>query len=237
MIVDEPNGAADTSRSDPMQLPFDDIQRRFLLKFGEALFDGYAEMAIPVEAVVERFEVLVGRIGGTKVQEISFAIYAANLALGPFFDEVSVETRKDRIQGRMQDTHSHFFHELGRLRGIMYLSYYSHWEPAEDGSDGQAENRANPVHRQIGFTLPKFRQGLRGAGDVAVPIGVTPGREIDANCFVDADANAHDIDVVVVGSGAGGAIAALNLSKQGYKVLVIEAGHICDRPGLPTKKA
>ena len=201
-----------------MQLPFDMIQRRFLLKFGEALFDGYAEMAIPVEAVVERFEVLVGRIGGTKVQEISFAIYAANLALGPFFDEVSVETRKDRIQGRMQDTHSHFFHELGRLRGIMYLSYYSHWEPAGTGSDGQAENEHNPVHAQIGFTLPAYRQGLRGAGDVAVPIDVTPGREIDDDAFVNADTIAHDLDVVVVGSGAGGAIAALNLSNEASRV-------------------
>ncbi|WP_295639128.1 GMC family oxidoreductase [Novosphingobium sp.] len=206
-----------------MKLPFDDIQRRFLLKFGEALFDDYAEMAIPVEAVVERFEVLIARIGGTKADEVSFAIYAANLALGPFFDEVSVDTRKDRIRNRMQDTHSHFFHELGRIRGIMYLSYYSHWEPAEDGSDGQDENRTNPVHQQIGFTLPKFRQGLRGPGDVPVPIDVTPGREIDAAHFVNAATIPHDIDIVVVGSGAGGAIAALNLSRH-YKVLVIEAG-------------
>ena len=207
-----------------MQLPFDDIQRRFLLKFGEALFDGYSAMAIPVPTVVERFEELVGRIGGTKVTEISFAIYAANLALGPFFDEVSVETRKGRIRNRMQDTHSHFFHELGRLRGIMYLSYYSHWTPAEQGSDGQDENRANPVHAQIGFKLPKFRQGLRGPGDVAAPLYVTPGREIDAAHFVHPQAIPHDIDIVVVGSGAGGAISALNLSKRGYKVLVIEAG-------------
>ena len=207
-----------------MQLPFDNIQRLFLRKFGEALFDGYAAMAVPLEVVVERFEELVARIGGTKVTEISVAIYAANLALGPLFDEISVETRKGRIRDRMQDTHSHFFHELGRLRGIMYLSYYSHWVPAEDGSDGQDENRANPIHAQIGFTLPKFRQVLRGPGDVPVPIGVTPGREIDADCFVKADAIPHDMDVVVVGSGAGGAIAALNLSKQGYKVMVIEAG-------------
>jgi choline dehydrogenase-like flavoprotein len=207
-----------------MQLPFDDIQRRFLLKFGEALFDDYAEMAISVPQVVERFEELIARIGGTKADEVSFAIYAANLALGPFFDEVSVETRKDRIRNRMQDTHSHFFHELGRLRGIMYLSYYSHWEPAEDGSDGQAENRTNPVHAQIGFTLPAYRQGLRGPDDVAVPIGVTPGREIDDDAFVHPQAIPHDIDVVVVGSGAGGAIAALNLTRAGYRVMVIEAG-------------
>ena len=231
MIVVEPKGAAATNRSDPMKLPFDDIQRRFLFKFGEALFDDYAEMAIPLEAVVERFEELVARIGGTKTDEVSFAIYAANLALGPFFDEVSIETRKGRIRNRMQDTHSHFFHELGRLRGIMYLSYYSHWEPAEDGSDGQDENRVNPVHAQIGFTLPKFRQGLRGAGDVAVPIDVTPWREIDAAHFVNAATIPHDIDVVVVGSGAGGAIAALNLSEH-YKVLVIAAGPYLRSTGI-----
>ena len=207
-----------------MQLPFDMIQRRFLLKFGEALFDDYADMAISVPQVVERFEELIARIGGTKADEVNFAIYAANLALGPFFDEVSIETRKGRIRNRMQDTHSHFFHELGRLRGIMYLSYYSHWTPAEQGSDGQAENEHNPVHQQIGFTLPKFRQALRGASDVPAPIDVTPGREIDAAHFVNASTIPHDIDVVVVGSGAGGAIAALNLQKQGYTVLVIEAG-------------
>lgn len=207
-----------------MQLPFDMIQRRFLLKFGEALFDGYAAMAIPLDAVVERFEELIARIGGTKAQEVSVAITIANLALGPFFDEVSVEERKERIRNRMQNTHSHAFHELGRLRGIMYIAYYSHWVPPEDGGCGQDENEHNPVHAQIGFTLPKFRAGLRaGDRDIRPPFDVTAGREIDDRFFVRPDAIPQDIDVVVVGSGAGGAIAALNLSAR-YKVLVIEAG-------------
>lgn len=209
-----------------MELPFNDIQRRFLRKFGEALFDGYREMAIPVPTVAERFEELIARIGGTKAREISLAIYAANIALGPFFDEVPVAERKRRIIDRMQNTTSDFFHDLGRLRGIMYLSYYSHWIPG-----GQDENRGNPVHAQIGFTLPDYRQTLRaGPGEVPVPIGPIDREELHPGDFVMADDLPADIDVVVVGSGAGGAIAALNLAKvHGYKVLVIEAG-----PYLPS---
>ena len=143
-----------------MQLPFDAVQLRFLKSLGEALFDDFEEMAISVDEVVDNIQQFFGMLGGTKAEEISWSLRIAELAMAPLFHELSLEHRKDRIKSRMRDSQFDAFQDMAKLRSILYFGYYGHWiDPvghhAEDG--GQDANRDNPVLRQIGFTLPKFR--------------------------------------------------------------------------------
>jgi choline dehydrogenase-like flavoprotein len=207
------------------QLTFNHIQLEFLRSMAEALFDDFAEMAISVDQVVENMQELVGMIGGTKAQEISLATTLAQLAMAPFFEELSVDGRKARLRHRMQETRIEALQELARLKSILYFCYYGHWQdPVGDGDTleiGQVANEHNPVLKQIGFTLPRFRP-RRLPGDV--PINLVPGREIDPRHIVPIEHKFDDIDVIVIGSGSGGAVSALNLAKWGHKVLIIEAG-------------
>ena len=214
-----------------MKLPFDQIQLRFLTALAEALFDEFEEMAIPIEQVVENVHKFFAMVGGTKAEEIGFSLRMAELAMGPFFNELSIEARKERIRSRMQNTQFDAFQDMARLRAIVYTGYYGHWidpigQTNRDG--GQSANRDNPVLRQIGFTLPKFRE--RGAGEV--PLERVEGREIAREHVVPVTMVPGDIDVIVVGSGSGGAVSAHNLAKRGYKVLVIEAGPFHPSPAI-----
>lgn len=206
-----------------MKLPFNHQQLRFLTAMAEALFDEFEEMAIPVSQVVENVHHFFAHVGGTKAREIGSSLTLAELAMAPFFTDLSVADRKERIKSRMQNTQFDAFQDMAKLRAILYFGYYGHWiDPTGrtnlDG--GQSANRDNPVLRQIGFTLPKFRN--RGGGEV--PLEPVPGREIDEDHVVPITMLPQDIDVIVVGSGSGGAVSAHNLAKQGYKVLVVEAG-------------
>ncbi|WOF44462.1 GMC family oxidoreductase N-terminal domain-containing protein [Sphingopyxis indica] len=204
--------------------PFNFGQLKFLKALTEALFHG-AEMAISADQVVANVTDLFAKVGGTKLDEIRLSLTLTEVALGPLFALVSVETRVERIRDRMQNTSFDLFQDMGRLRGIIYACYYGHWQPG-----GEDENAANPVHAQIGFTLPKFRH--RGASDIATPIPPVTGREIDPAHVIDAAGLEQEYDVIVVGSGAGGAIAAHNVAAQGYKVLIVEAGPFYPSPRI-----
>lgn len=206
-----------------MQLPFDQVQLRFLKALGEALFADFPEMAISVDQVVDNVQQFFALVGGTKAEEVSWSLRIAELAMAPFFGELSVEERKARIEHRMRDTQFDAFQDMAKLRSILYFGYYGHWidntgHHSEDG--GQDANRDNPVLQQIGFTLPKHRN--RGPGEV--PLTRVEGREIAPEHVVRYATLPQDIDVIVVGSGSGGAVSAHNLAKRGYKVLVVEAG-------------
>ncbi len=214
-----------------MQLPFDHLQLRFLKSLAEALFDGFEEMAIPIDQVVDNIQSLFAMIGGTKADEISWSLRLAELAMGPFFNELSVAERRERIEHRMRDTQFDAFQDMAKLRSIVYFGYYGHWiDPIghTNTDGGQSANKDNPVLRQIGFTLPKFRQ--RGPGDVKLER--VDGREIDHAHVLKIAQVPQDIDVIVVGSGSGGAVAAHNLVKQGHKVLIVEAGPFYPSPDI-----
>lgn len=201
-----------------MTAPFNFGQLKFLKALTEALFHG-AEMAITPDQVVANVAELFGKIGGTKLKEIQLSLTLTEPVLGPMFAEVDVATRVERIEDRMRDSQIDLFQDMGRLRGIIYACYYGHWQPGLEPGDQDA-NATNPVHRQIGFTLPKFRQ--RGSADM--PLAPIRGREIDPAYILDADSLEDEYDVIVIGSGAGGAVAAYNIAGWDYKVLIVEAG-------------
>jgi choline dehydrogenase-like flavoprotein len=202
-----------------VHMPFDAIQVRFLKAFTEALFDG-VDMVITVDQVVDNLQTQFAMIGGTKVNEISLAITATSIALGPFFTLSSHETRKERIKDRLQMSQFDLLQDMARLRSIVYASYYGHWQGIT-----QEDNIDNPVLLQIGFTLPKFRHRASKERQLER----VEGRDLDHNAFVTGDTLPASIDVIVVGSGSGGGVSAANMAERGYKVLVIEAG-----PHLPS---
>jgi choline dehydrogenase-like flavoprotein len=197
-----------------MKLPFDKMQMRFLRALAEALFDEHEQMAIPIDQVLDNLQTLIGDIGGTKARELHDSVQLARIGMAPLFNQLPVDMRKGRIRKRMQNTRFDMFQDMARLRSIVYLSYYGHWIPGD-----QAANRDNPVHKQIGFTLPKYRK--RAPDERQIELAT--GRELHNDHFVHIDTVPTDIDVIVVGSGSGGAVSAFNLA-QYHKVLVIEAG-------------
>lgn len=204
-----------------MTAPFNFGQLKFLKALTEALFHG-AEMMITADQVVANVCDLFAKVGGTKLKEIRLSLDATELVLAPVFVELDVASRAARLRNRLQNSQIDLFQDMARLRGIIYACYYGHWLPGD-----QDNNMANPVHRQIGFTLPKHR--VRVSGEVE--IASVPGREIDEAHILNAATLADEYDVVVIGSGAGGAVAAHNIAAQGYKVLIVEAG-----PFFPSHK-
>lgn len=209
-----------------MTAPFNFGQLKFLKALTEALFHG-AEMAITADQVVDNICDLFAKVGGTKLDEIRLSLTATELVLGgPFFTEDDVAGRATKLKNRLQNSQIDLFQDMARLRGIVYACYYGHWQPGLEPGDQDA-NVANPVHRQIGFKLPKHRD----RGDYDVPIKPVVGREIDDAHILNAATLVDEYDVVVIGSGAGGGVAAHNIAAQGYKVLIVEAG-----PFFPSHK-
>ncbi len=199
-----------------MKRPFDAIQSEILEKIAEALFHD-VEMVITPDQVVENIQTQFGLIEGDKPGQIRLLITAVFIVLGgPLFLLDSVAGRADTIRKRLQETDIDFLQDLARIRTIIYAGYYGHW----DGIT-QDDNEHNPVHRQIGFTLPKFRNRT-GPGEV--PITLVDGRDLTHEDFIGHDNCPASAGIIVIGSGAGGAVAAYNLAARGHDVLIIEAG-------------
>jgi hypothetical protein len=94
---------------------------RFLKALAEALFDDFEELAIPVDQVIENVQQFFALVGGTKASEISWSLRIAELAMGPLFNALSVEHRKDRIKSRMQNSQFDAFQDMAKLRSIIYF--------------------------------------------------------------------------------------------------------------------
>ncbi len=198
-----------------MRQPFNAIQAEVLEAITEALFDS-VDMVIPPQQVVANIEHQVGMIEGGKPGELGLLVDVVFVVLGgPLFLVDDAAGRAERIRERLRDAKIDFLQDLARIRSIIYAGYYGHWE-----GDSEADNAGNPVHGQIGFTLPGFRQ--RGPGEVRLE--PFPGRDLTHDDFVGHDAVPERAGVIVIGSGAGGAVAAPALAKQGHDVLIVEAG-------------
>jgi len=199
-----------------MRRPFSEAQEEFLEKFTEALFID-CEMAIPSAQVVANLQTQFAQISGNKPLQIALLIDAVWLLMGgPVFLADSVERRAEKIRDRLQNTEIDLLQDFGRIRTIIYAGYYGHWEGTT-----QEDNEHNPVHRQIGFTLPYFRD--RSAAS-ETKITLFEGRDLTHEAFIGHDEPMPGPDIIVIGSGAGGAIAARNLAVLGHKVLIVEAG-------------
>jgi len=74
------------------------------------------------------------------------------------------------------------------------------------------EKGSNPNWSEIGYPGPQIRMRLGHPQDLKIN-PILPDRDQTLEC-----------DVCVVGSGAGGSVAAFELSKKGFNVLVVESG-------------
>jgi len=199
-----------------MLQPFNALQAEFLEAITEALFHD-VDMAIPPRQVVDNLQHQFGLIAGGKPGQIALLIDALSIILGgPLFLLQSPTGRAAIIESRLEETRIDFLQDLARIRSIVYAGYYGHWIGVS-----QDDNIANPVHAQIGFTLPKFRDRSTPG---EVPITLVPGRDLTHDDILGPDALPHEVDVIVVGSGAGGAVAADSLAGHGHDVLILEAG-------------
>ncbi len=204
---------------------FSDSQLEFIGKFAEALFDGFETMAIPVSQVVRNFETQFDLLGKPARDRMKSILTFRALWLHPLFNDRSLARRREIIEEKLRYSSNDDRQDLARLRSIVYGAYYGHWI---DGDED--DNEHNPVHRQIGFTLPGFRKRLGGKLDRKIER--VDGREIARAHVLEPYAVEDSYDVIVVGSGSGGAVAARNLvMEHRYKsVLIIESG-----PFMPSK--
>ena len=202
--------------------PFNQHQLLFVERFAEALFDGFAQMAIPIPQIVANFSKQFELIGGKPAKTMSSILVVMPAFLGPDFNDKPVAQRRFRVQQRLAGNTSQLHRDLARLRAVIYGAYYGHWLPG-----GEAGNQTNPVHQQIGFTLPKFRSRQPNEPQLTLRSGV----EINPAAILLPAQIPTEVDYVVVGSGSGGAVAAYNLAGHG-EVLVIEAGPHVPSPAM-----
>lgn len=199
-----------------MRRPFNRIQALILRKMAEALFHGQP-MAITPQQVVENLQDLFGNITGKKPREIGLTVLLLGVLLGgPFFIWGSVDTRVRRMRNRLERSKNDLMQDFARLRGIIYAGYYGHWQ-----GNTQEDNADNPVFEAIGYTLPALRD-RSAMGEQKLE--VRTGHDLTHEAFVGHDALPDEEEVIVIGSGAGGATAAAELARQGYRVLIVEAG-------------
>ena len=204
-----------------MTPPFSPRQLDFFRSFAEAMYDRF-DMAIPLERVVENFVRIFEPIHGEPRDTMRWALTLWPLVLKPDFKALEVSERRQRIIDKLIDGNDDRKQDFARLKALTYAAYYGHWLPGDE--DG---NRDNPVHAQIGFTLPKFRYRAPTEPQLTQRMG----HEIDPTHVLLPSQVEDEYDYIVVGSGSGGATAAHNLAPFG-KVLVIEAGPFVPSPAI-----
>lgn len=197
---------------------FSDKQLRFVRKFAEPLFDGFDDMAITLDEVVGNFAMQFELIGGTALKTLKRNLSVLQFALDFLFDfsDQPQADRKRIINRYLRNGGIDRAQDAARLKSLIYGAYYGHWKPG-----GQHGNFDNAVHRQIGFTLPRFRERIPPE---ELPIAFVPDRDIKPEHVLELSQVPDEVDIVIVGSGSGGAIAARNLAAPNRSILVIEAG-------------
>jgi choline dehydrogenase-like flavoprotein len=209
--------------------PFDNAQLRFLRRFAEALFDGFVDMRIGIDQIVANFETQFALIGGKPLAQMRGNLDKLRLGLELFgWSLVGKAGRKTIVDRHLRQAKSDLTQDAARLKAIVYAAYYGHWLPG-----GEAGNETNPVHAQIGFTLPGFRN-RSGPGEVRLER--LADRDIRPEHVLGPGEVPAEVDIVVVGSGSGGAIAAKNLARPGRSVLVIEAGPFMPSATITTEE-
>lgn len=199
-----------------MHKPFDAGQERFLAALTEALFDGVAMVITPAE-VVANIQAQFALIRGDQARSTAIAMAVLQVVLGPRFVHVDVATRRRRIERRLMTATFDPLQDLARLRGIILAGYYGHWLTDADGAPLE-DQTGNPVLGRIDFVVPSRR-----TRPAARAIERRPDDLPDA-AIARAGNLPAEVDVIVIGSGAGGAVAAHNLARHGYRVLVVERG-------------
>ena len=207
-----------------MAAPFSQAQVKFVRRFAEVLFDDFVDMQIGMDDIVRNFETQFSLIGGDPLVQMRGNLDKLRLGLETVGWSLAGKAgRKIIVDKHLRQAKIDLTQDAARLKAIVYAAYYGHWLPG-----GEAANQHNPVHAQIGFTLPQFRD--RSAPG-QVKLERIEGRDILPEHILAPGQVPAEVDVVVVGSGSGGAIAAHNLATPGRTVLVIEAG-----PFMPSQK-
>ena len=196
-----------------MPKPFNSEQLHFFEKFAEAMFDGF-DMKITLSQVVRNFSTLFDLAGDPPMARMRTILTAAPLALGLTFTSRSLAKRRESIEKNLIGSSVDLKQDLARLKAVTYAAYYGHWLEGDED-----ENAANPVHKQIGFTLPKFRNRMPNEPQLTLRDGV----DLKPQHLLQPSQAPGEVDYIVIGSGSGGAVAARNLAPFG-SVLVIEAG-------------
>ncbi len=214
--------------------PFNPFIAAIWSKLAETLFVQPRDMAVSPRQVVDNLQYMFGNITGRTPASTAVSVLATWVVLGgPIWHFAPRRFRIWRIERRLKNSRIDIFQDMARIRGIVYAGYYGHWRKLEDANGGQeAEenaNRANPVLESIGFTLPRHR--VRTGIPDDPPIEGHTASDLPDTVFVGEDAIPDSVEVIVIGSGAGGAVAASNLTDQGYEVLIVEAG-----PYLPSSE-
>lgn len=212
-----------------MGKPFNAVQAAILKALAEAFFHD-TEMRISADQVVENIQSQFGKMVGGKPAEVGWSLLLMGVLLGgPWFLAASPERRARRIDACLRRAKLNFMQDLARLRAVIYAGYYGHWQ-----GHSEADNRDNPVLREIDFTLPADRPARPAGTPQLAPL---PDSDLPDSAFVAPGDFPAEAEIIVVGSGAGGAVAAAALAAKGHEVLVVEAGPHVKTAGFTFQEA
>ena len=173
-------------------------------------------------------------------QRIQFIIllYLLSSAIGTFliffsfrliFQPFTSWSLEDRIRGLQTLRDSNILIKRNIFSGIKRLLCGLAYTFSEQDEDFRNPQDLNPFWKYINYPGPIYRSLSKKEDAARVQ---TSGHSFlfqngkrNENIFVTPkEAQQKDIDVIIIGSGAGGSVAALNLTKVGLTVLVLEKG-------------